>query len=877
MFIKKLLIIATLLSFFGGGMLNTEVTAQTVKKEVIVLNKKNVAWFNRKVKSKKQGFKTTDNITDFWYTETPTAKDICAFYTKKVNVKAYDYMIFSYKAMPGTFLTAQMIEMEGSKKVQHRRICSFILGDGKWHEIKVPVKRDVVFFGISISERGKAIDGQNATRKVFLKPILGVTQKTLAVKFYKLEEPVIIPSPKKIKRSGRKIILIKDNKSEFAVRLNEKQLALKKIIAKEIADNLKITESSILNVAKQKTVINLEFGKECSIKVPTKKEGYSIKFSKHNKQNIITLAANDKAGLYWAWITLKQLIVKENNTVKINACDISDWPDYQVRGAIAYRIKQEKLGFENKLNFIEYPWWVVRGHMWKLSPKYIKNLKEMCNYAVPRGMDVVQWLGPFYEKKSITVSDDNEIDKLFKLYEISLKTGNRVCYLGIDDGGRLEGSFTPADQKAYKNDRLLSHAWFVKKMSDKIYAKYPDTTIFFCTRNYEYAIGITGYYDRIGVSKNVIPSWTGEQCVTLDYPEHIIKKYEKGIEGRRFRIGDNTPGQMHGMYRGLTICEKYGVGYKYLYKSKKCLGIRASCTPNNQVRLILIKSAAEYAWNASRYNPELARQKAIAKISGSIKAVKPILIFSYNYLKLAYKYPIDKRIRPKKDFILGKGIRAVVGGKKLEEREISKYSIDDEEYKKLSENILIMDVELKQINKECKNKMLTAEFNLFYRNMKEIIAYLRKNSVPAAIINPEGSFAFNMNNVPGGVGYKTRGPRKLMSACLYGNQTANNTFTVVFNLKSLPANKNITLELDGWDCDKHLPLMVIKVNDKKVFAGETTFGHTYPYKTGPGRMNITIPAKYLRAGKNLIKIIDDEPSSDSIDNWLVLAGVKLKF
>ena len=355
----------------------------------------------------------------------------------------------------------------------------------------------------------------------------------------------------------------------------------------------------------------------------------------------------------------------------------------------------------------------------------------------------------------------------------------------------------------------------------------------------------------------------------------LLKKYEKGIEGRKFAIFDNIPGQAHGMYRGLTICEKYGAGYKYLHKSKQCIGLKLMCTMENQVRTILMASASEYLWNASSYNAEKARQRSIARIAGSIDAVKPILLFSQEYLKIAYKYPVDKIIRPKKDFITRKGVRPVIY-KKLDKREISKYSIDDEEYKKLCIKISLLNNALKEIEQKSKNKMLTDEFKTFFNNMEEIINYLHENSIPPPLIPPVGSYSFNMNNIPGGTRYAKRGPDKLMSVAIYGNQTANNTLTAVFNMEKLPV-KDVILQLAGWDCDKNPPTMLIKINKQKIFTGKTTFGHTYPYKTGPGKMTISIPAKCFVKGKNIITIINNAPASDLIDNWIVVAGIKLKF
>ena len=485
-----------------------------------VFSRKHIAWADSgKVKSRKAGYKNAnqESPAEIWFKPVPKTNEKYAVCLKPLTVGNYDYLLLKYKVMPDTYFTMDVWWDKGKQK----RPLSYIKGNGEWKVLKLPVAGKTVKVIFAISGKAKA----ETTRKVYIDYFKAVKEgSSLNVILYKIQNPILIPEPKIYKLSKQKIVLIKDNRVDISVCLNKKELPLKNIIVKEIAEDFKIPVKSISADNSAKTIINFEFGKECKIPVPEKKEAYAIKFSKSNNQNIITLAAQDKAGLYWAWKTLRQLTEKNNGVITINVCDIVDWPYYQYRGTNAYNLKQEKLNLNFKYNYSVLPWWTEKNCMVKLSRKYIDNLKVMCNYAVARGTNVVQWLGPFLKKNSITVSDDKQIDKLFKLYEISLKTGNRACYLSINDGGRYQNSFTPADQKAYNNDRLLSHAYFTKKMSDKIFAKYPDTEVMVCTKDYESAKGVRGYYDRIGVSKNAVIMWTGAQCVTHDYHEDVIKK-----------------------------------------------------------------------------------------------------------------------------------------------------------------------------------------------------------------------------------------------------------------------------------------------------------------------------------------------------------------
>ena len=284
---------------------------------------------------------------------------------------------------------------------------------------------------------------------------------------------------------------------------------------------------------------------------------------------------------------MRQLSSKDAGSVNVKACEIKDWPDFPFRSFMAYNVKTMKRHMALKINTAMSANWLLKGYYWKPDSrgfkKYFKYLEDLCAYAIPRGCDILNVLGVHNQKGSISASDDKQIERLFKLYDKTMKLGNRRVLLAIDDGGRKKESFTEADRKAYNNDVLLSHAWFIKKMSEIIWKHYPEALVIGTSKDYENTKGITGYYDRIGISSRLVVNWTGRQAVTFDFPEYAVKQYEKDIGKRRFDLADNTCTQAHGMYRGLTICEKYGNGYKALWPSK-CIGIKAAIDMSNEVR-----------------------------------------------------------------------------------------------------------------------------------------------------------------------------------------------------------------------------------------------------------------------------------------------------
>ena len=870
---NSLLIVAAIFSV-------TSLFADKDGRTIDFFTKDNTAWSDAAgVSSKKYGlvYATPESPGEMWFEGAPGEKQSFKWCSKGIPVGDCEQLVIEYKAMPGACFTVDTF-WDTMPKEQLRPI-RYALGDGEWRQVAIPVRGKIITTVMAIAGNiaGQGEEKSGGFIKVYIKSLRAARRSAVKVNSAWLNAPLIVPEPKECRFSGKTIALVKDGKADFGVCLNSNDLPLKKIIAAEIAEACGVDEKNIkvgasaLELTGCDTVIDLRL-KENTAKVPDKKEAYAIEFIRRGwlaglfgARNAIILAANDKAGLYWAWQTLRQLMDKKEGSVSLAAGNISDWPDKPFRGNVTYDLRAVKMLAAMKFNAMNYPWWVMKSAWANGDTKYEPVIREMCAYAIVRGIDIAQEVGPFFEKDSITVSDDDQIERLFKIYEVSLKLGSRVAILAIDDGGRRKESFTEADKKAYDNDVLLSHAWFFKKMSDRIFREYPDTLIMAITRDYESANGVAGYYDRIGVSPKVAIMWTGEQGVTFDYPKNVIEKYEKGIEGRRYVMHDNTPGQCFGMYRRLQICEKYGEGYGNLNVREKYLGTRDyGVGVSTQIGMVKCFQIAEHLWNASRYDAEKARQRAIAKVAGSPEAVEPIIRFSEEYLKIALKYPVDKRLSEKKLNT------SVVGFSRLEDKELPRYNIDDEEYSKLKRNTAEIGDLLKRIEQTCRNPEMTAEFNAFYQNMNEIIDYLHKNNKPLPLVKPEEGFVFDINAVPGGTHYRDWGNGKI-GAAIYGQQTPNHTLEAAFQMESVPAT-NAVLVIEGQDCDKNIATIRVELNGNKIYDGNTLF-----VQNGWKAKEFSVPAGYFRKGRNMLKIVNTCQSSDFIDHWALISEIEIKW
>lgn len=842
------------------------------KDSINFFTKKNCAWINAsKVGSRQYGtvYGKGEKAGELWFNATAGKHESLQWASNYLSLENGDQILFSYKADQGTIFTLDLYWDTTRKQL---RPIHHSLGDGKWHEARIPVNGKQVKLICAVSNTNKS----GGLKKVIFKDISLVASVKTQIDSDWLKTPILIPEPKYCDFTGETIELVNRLKPGFSVCLNQNEPQLKEIIVKEIAEFLDIppqslkTDSSISSSMPTDTILNLCVN-EGEYKAPAQAEGYTIHCERKNGKTMITLVGNDKAGLYWAWQTLKQLIKKEDDSISLLAIRIQDWPDKAFRALPICAMEAMKESFAIKFNYMVHTPWLNFNAWLEEKPKCQETILELCDHAVARGGHFTTDPSPYHDCK-LTVSNDKDIDKAFRWSEMCLKRGSEFAYIGIDDDGRKKGSFKEADKKAYGDDELMTQAWFIKKMSDRVLSKYPNALFTGLTSCYETTKGIEGYYDRIGVSSKVVMLWTGEQCVTFDYPKHVIDKYEKGIEGRRYAMFDNTPGQYFGMYRRLMMCEKHGAGYGELLKRKKFIGVYSLSSIANQIRKISTYQIAEMLWNAQKYNAEKARQRAIAVVAGNPAAVEPIIRYSEEYLSIATKYPIDKRLptEQRASFRIKKGYGLNVGTYPLKEEELCRYTIEKKEFANLQRKMKNMALLLKKIKTVCLSEMLIKELEQYQRNMEKIITHIYKNSKPLPVVAPIKKHTFDITKIPGGHAYRNWGNGKI-GASLYGEQTSNDNLYTAFEMKTLPA-KDVILEIEGQNCDKHIANMRIVLNNHEIYKGKTPF-----VQNGWTVKKFPIPLKYFKKGRNFLKILNISPSSDYIDHWILISGVNFIF
>ncbi|MFH0797188.1 MAG: beta-N-acetylglucosaminidase domain-containing protein [Candidatus Omnitrophota bacterium] len=299
---------------------------------------------------------------------------------------------------------------------------------------------------------------------------------------------------------------------------------------------------------------------------------------------------------------------------------------------------------------------------------YISDIQKMSEFAVKRGINVMQILNPVWveghEKggeKKIRCSSQEDLDKLFKVYKLSLDKGSRIVSFFFDDfvsTGDEKGQLfltQPEDRKFFEGNIGKAHCYALKELSERVKKDFPDCEITFLPGPYQDIPGPEHYYFKEfkDAPPDTIFHWTGpspgNNAVSLSYTEEQCKNYQSGIGGRRFVIHDNAPGHLH-TTSGVRMFDLYAEKYDGLWKY--CYGIQAMVgfSPVSELMNYDAIMAAEYMWNAENYQPELSRRKILAVMAGR-DAIEYLLVFREIYFRILEEYvekkppyPLEERV-----------------------------------------------------------------------------------------------------------------------------------------------------------------------------------------------------------------------------------------
>ena len=141
---------------------------------------------------------------------------------------------------------------------------------------------------------------------------------------------------------------------------------------------------------------------------PVNEQSYSLRISSSG----IVAEAHDSAGLFYAAVTLSQIIKLSGDGNVLPCCEIEDWPDFPVRGVVL-DISRDKmptratltrlidqlanLKFNHVQLYIEHTFtYTKHAKIWnKADPLFIRDIRYLDEYCTNRSMEFVPYQSSF--------------------------------------------------------------------------------------------------------------------------------------------------------------------------------------------------------------------------------------------------------------------------------------------------------------------------------------------------------------------------------------------------------------------------------------------------------------------------------------------------
>jgi hypothetical protein len=442
--------------------------------------------------------------------------------------------------------------------------------------------------------------------------------------------------------------------------------------------------------------------------IRNKPQGYIIKAEKIDSAHIVFLIGETPLGNYYAATTAAQLL-KNDECVYHNATVI-DYPDFLGRSYVFKNWKSAE-ELQNDLEAVE------RMSRYKLNKVYLGYNRSNKNWLHPgdlyrRGveeagalfrdsgvMSLAIMVNPYshfaFEPSAENLNDQirytwthgspESFEILKEVYKTGLDAGADTIMLLADDFVPHTGKnrknyslYTTEDKKGFVNLQN-AQAYIVNNLKQWIDNEYPGTRIEFCPPWYsnehiDRSEGKAESYLKeltFQIPRDVAVIWTGPTVRSLSIDMADLYRYSSLI-GRWPMLWDNT------LYARNLETKQYG-GYTTYYPGKvrmcnlfepydtyrpkdfqKYNDGRQMYTNGDaysEIYKVKYATVADYEWNTSAYNPELALWKVLCRTYGRAGARELILFNDAYYgiyemcLRMEIEGAKDEYIKAGKNFL----------------------------------------------------------------------------------------------------------------------------------------------------------------------------------------------------------------------------------
>ncbi|HEU4633084.1 MAG TPA: beta-N-acetylhexosaminidase [Flavisolibacter sp.] len=163
------------------------------------------------------------------------------------------------------------------------------------------------------------------------------------------------------------------------------------------------------------------------VNLPVKEEGYTLQVT--NKSVLIT--GKGPAGLYYGVQTLRQLLQKKNNSLRIPGCSITDWPAFGLRGFMhdngrnfqSIDMLKKQLDRLAHYKYNTFHWHLTDNPAWRPQSNIYPQLNEAKNRKSGRdpdssySFDDIRELIRYARERSITIIPELDMPGHSKYFE----------------------------------------------------------------------------------------------------------------------------------------------------------------------------------------------------------------------------------------------------------------------------------------------------------------------------------------------------------------------------------------------------------------------------------------------------------------------------
>jgi len=443
------------------------------------------------------------------------------------------------------------------------------------------------------------------------------------------------------------------------------------------------------------------------VQPPPQAEGYTLlPLREGTPCPVVVGLGNADLGTYWSAQTLNQLLRRRAGRVEWQVARVRDWP--------AFGIRSFKMGGQDwdairemgrwraqfKWNCFNVCYTTVGQDEWPHpSDDYRQLIADLCAFAVPRGLDVMPFVNPYYLwQEHIQISDENDLAALVETCSLGPQHGGRKVMLCLDDfasKGLPYDIINAADRERF-GTLAAANAHLVTELNARLKERFPEVELFFVPPYYwiprgNYQEEGEAYLREVGAQlpADVTVVWTGPVVRSLHISRDDVRHYT-ALLGRKPFLWDNTLYAHHNppSYLFDAFTTQYPEDFVDLTEK----GVHYNAGGGEVYKVGLI-TASDYLWNPVAYEPERSLRTALALVGGP-EAVEALLAFRDAYYRLYDEY------RPLLD-----GLKAL----REREAELKASPVDADDLAALRKFVDAERDALAQVEATCVNRRLVEE------------------------------------------------------------------------------------------------------------------------------------------------------------------------